>query len=336
MTLSELEHFRNLLLERENNLKELAGDAVVADGEDTSRVHNLLLQIRDALGRVEDNSFGTCRVCQGEIELHRLEVQPAVEVCLGCISDKEKELLEEELFLASKIHRALLPQSVAKIEGYEVSVKSLSARFVGGDYYDFLTERDHNPARVVIADVMGKGLPAGMLMSNIQGATRILAEEIFSPGQLITRLNGWLCRNVPVTKFVTMVCLAVVKSKDGIGELSLTNAGHWPPLVIRRDGKVEEFAATGTVLGIDESFTFGECGLKLAPGELLALYTDGVTEAESLSGEMFGYDRLREFLCSHKDDSLGTAQIRLLEAVHSFCGRHELSDDYTVILLRKI
>lgn len=145
-------------------------------------------------------------------------------------------MLEEDLYLASKIHRALLPQTIPEIEGFEVEVRSLAARNIGGDYYDFLPGADSQTFRVVIADVMGHGLPAGLLMSNLQGALRILSSDIGVPGPLVTRLNQWLCRNVPVTKFVSMVCLNLEKTSGKETQVTYTNAGHCLPILIRSDG----------------------------------------------------------------------------------------------------
>ena len=178
------------------------------NSNEAQKVQSLLGEIKAALGRVEDQSFGTYVVCKGTVELYRLEVQPVAEICLTYITDKEREQLEEGLFLASKIHRALLPQSIEKIDGFDIAAKSLAARSIGGDYYDFLPSSNNGPTRIVIGDGMGSGLPAGLLMSNIQGAMRILSEEIESPRVLISRLNRWLCRNIPVTKFISLACIA--------------------------------------------------------------------------------------------------------------------------------
>jgi len=335
MKLSDLEHFRNLLAEREESLRDWAECCSDVEEEETRKVNELLGEIKTALGRIDDHSFGTCKVCQGTMELHRLEVQPVRQVCLDCISPEEKSQLEEELFLASKIHRALLPQNVERIDGFDIAVKSLAARIVGGDYYDFLPSADGSLVRVVIADTMGKGLPAGLVMSNLQGALRILASEIESPAELLTSLNHWLCRNIPVESFVSMACIALRSGPDGSTEVVQANAGHCPSIVVRADGSVELLRATGTFVGVHEDFTFTEERLTLSPGDLLVLYTDGVTEAESPHDDMFGDERLVEFLCERRADPLNTIVEDLTNEILFFSDRPDMADDFTVIAMRK-
>jgi sigma-B regulation protein RsbU (phosphoserine phosphatase) len=336
MTLADLEHFRKLLLQREENVTEWLDSSGGMRREDASKARALLEEIKGALGRVENKTFGECKVCKGEVELHRLEVQPTREICLACISKEEQTELEEELSLASKMHRALLPQTIEKIEGFEVAVRSLSARTVGGDYYDFLPASDGGTTRVIIADTMGKGIPAGLLMSNIQGALRVLSEEIESPRLLVSRLNQWLCRNVPVTKFMSLACIALESGLREETRLAYSNAGHCPPILARTDGSIHLLEPTGGVLGVHQGFNYEEQSLILSPGDLLLLYTDGITEAESSRGEMYGDDRLMNFVKTYRSDPLQSFVDALLAEVRSFSERPELGDDFTVIALRKV
>ena len=335
MTLSDLEHFRNLLAERSDNISEWLGRHSTASADDVHKAEILLKQIRDALGRVESHNYGTCKVCQGSVELHRLEVQPVTEVCLECISKQEQEQLEYELHLASKIHRALLPQTMNRIEGFNVAVKSMAARFVGGDYFDFLPESDNGVARIVIADVMGKGIPAGLLMSNVQGALRVLAEDIPAPGSLVARLNSWLCRNVPVTKFVSLACVGVESGVRPKSQLSLANAGHCPPILARANGTVELLEPTGGVLGVHEGFEYRECYHELQSDDLLLLYTDGVTDATNADGKMFEEAGLVDFVKANHSKPVEQLLDDLWSTVRAFTDKPELDDDYTVIALRK-
>jgi serine phosphatase RsbU (regulator of sigma subunit) len=335
MTVSDLENFKSLLLEREHNLASWLDSSASVKEDDIGRVRILLGQIKEALERVENQTFGECKACKGEVEHHRLEVQPVTEVCLDCISKQEQTQLEEELFLASKIHRALLPQSVEQVEGFEVKAMSLAARTVGGDYYDFLPSANGESVRVVIADVMGKGLPAGLLMSNVQGALRVLSEEIESPSLLMARLNQWLCHNVPVTKFISLVCVSLLPRSGEDGNITYTNAGHLSPLLFRKGGAVESLEPTGGVLGVHEDFTYEERDLTMSPGDLLLLYTDGVSEAENQQGDMFEEERLIEFVRRRSASSLEIILDGLLNNVRKFCGKEELGDDFTVIALRK-
>ncbi len=334
MTISDLEHFKGLLTEKEQNLTELLAGAACCDEGEVRKVHLLLEQIRQALTHVENHSYGECSVCHKEVELHRLEIQPVESVCLGCISKQDREILEDELFVASKIHRALLPQNVSKIEGVELVVRSFAAGSVGGDYYDVLPAANGGLTRVVIADSMGKGIPAGLLMSNLQGALRILAEDIESPASLVTRLNHWLCRNVPVIKFVSLACIGLRPENGSDVRAVYVNAGHCPPILLRTDGSVERLAATGAVLGVHQEFTFKEQSTVLAPGDLMLLYTDGVTEADNGQGEMFEEDRLIDFAQGRRSESLTALVDDLVDQVRQFSKDGILDDDLTVLALR--
>lgn len=335
MTVAELEHFRNLLLEREGVLNDWVDCcAEVHDGE-AAKVQALLTDIKEALGRIKTHTYGTCTVCHGTVEKFRLEVQPVQQVCLECISPEEKSLLEEELFLASKIHRALLPHHVERIDGFDVVVRSLAARVVGGDYYDFLPSENGGLHRVVIADSMGKGLPAGLVMSNLQGALRILAESYESPAALLRQLNRWLCRNIPVDNFITLACIGLQPDRDGRTLLTHANAGHCPTIVVRTDGAVELLDATGTFLGVHADFTYTEASLSINSGDLIVLYTDGVTEAENPHGDMFGDERLAEYLQARRDQPLRRIVDDLTDEVLQYSDRPEPADDFTVIAMRK-
>ena len=335
MTVAELEHFRDLLTERQQGLLGWLNlnESEYADG--ALKVRSLLTEIKDALSRVESGTFGVCVECKGDVELERLETQPVREVCLDCISPSERALLEEELTLAGKMHRALLPQQVEKIDGFEMSVRSVAARVVGGDYYDFLPSAGNGAVRVVIADAMGKGIAAGLVTSNLQGALRVLAEEIESPARLIARVNRWLCRNLPIPKFISLACIAIQPGTGRETRIRQANAGHCPPILVRADGKVELLEATGTVVGVHEDFTYDEHVSSMHPGDLLFLYTDGVTEAENSKGEMFDGDRLISYLQAARRAPISMLIGDLVSQIQSFTGRSEFDDDLTVIALRK-
>lgn len=335
MTITELQHFRDLLVEKERNLNQFLTEQGSPNPEDLRRVQGLVEDIKRALGRVENGSYGTCKVCKEGVELYRLEVQPATEICLGCISEEEKNHLEEELYLASKIHRALLPQTIQKIDGFDTAARALAARSVGGDYYDFLPTTNGPATRIVIADTMGKGIPAGLLMANVQGVLRILAGEIASPSQLMTRLNQWLCRNIPVTNFISMVSLTVEPGASPKTGLIYTNAGHCPPLLLRAKGDVERLEPDGGVLGVHQEFTYSESSAQMESGDLLLLYTDGVTEAFNSRKELFGESRLIEYLKTHRKDDASELLTGLLGELRRFTGKAELDDDLTMIALRK-
>lgn len=336
MTIGDLEHFRDLLIERQQSVIDWLENPAAAHAEEVDKARELLGEIRRALARVEDHSFGTCTVCRQSVELHRLEVQPLAQVCLGCISKEEQDRLEDDLFLANRIYRALLPQTATEIDGFDVAVRMAEARYVGGDYFDFLPPSAAvSSHRIVVADIMGKGIAAGLMMSNVQGALRILAETHASPAALVSNLNQWFCRNIPLTKFVSLVCLAVECRENGPARLVYANAGHPAPIVVRRDGSLETLQQTGAVIGVREDFGYDEAETILGPGDLLMLYTDGIIEAASPEGDMYNEDRLMGFLQPRRSHDLTTLLADLVTNVKAFAVKAQLDDDYIALAIRK-
>jgi sigma-B regulation protein RsbU (phosphoserine phosphatase) len=335
MKVADLEHFHNLLIAREQSLSTLLSPGASVGEGVTEKIRTLLKQIRDALTRIEEGSYGVCSVCHGEIENHHLEAQPVAQVCLDCLSDTEKAQLEYELLVAGKIHRALLPQVTPVIDGFDIAIESRASRSVGGDYYDFLPSPRGDKMRIVIADSMGKGIPAGLLMSNLQGILKVLSEITDSPSLLLSQLNRWLCHNIAVTKFASLACLELSLDSGSQTRLHYANAGHPAPLLFRQDGKLERLEPTGVVLGVDDAFTYDPRELHIAPGDLLVLYTDGVTEAENLDGGMYEEGRLLDYLKRKRSDSVTSLVSGLTDDILAFSGQKEFQDDFTVVALKK-
>jgi sigma-B regulation protein RsbU (phosphoserine phosphatase) len=190
--------------------------------------------------------------------------------------------------------------------------------------------------RIVIADAMGKGLPAGLLMSNLQGALRVLSSELESPAELVGRLNGWLCRNVPVTKFISLVCVGLTEVNAEDTDVTYTNAGHCPPILIRKNGDIERLEVTGGILGVYKGFTYGQRSLSLRFGDAIPLYTDGIVECENADGEQYEETRLVEYLRDRRKDPADEIISSLVADVLGYTGAAQPPDDLTAILLRKI
>jgi len=201
---------------------------------------------------------------------------------------------------------------------------------VGGDYYDFLTlGPDH--VGLVIGDVMGKGMAAALLMANLQANLRSqVAYALDEPGRLLQSVNQLFCENSPEGAFAS---LFFADYHDPTGALRYVNCGHLCALVLRRDGTLDRLAATSTVLGLFRQWdcAVGEC--RLEPDDLLALYTDGVTEAFDDQGEEFGEHRLVEALRRHRDRAPEALLSCLVDEVRAF-SPHEQHDDLTLIVAR--
>jgi len=335
MNISELEHFRALLLEREDNISELVNAGDRLREEDADKVRTLLGEIKQSLERIENGKYGECECCHGEIERFRLEIEPTSRICLDCLGAHEREILEEELHIAGKIYRALLPEKIESIQGFKIAAKSITPGTIGGDYYDFLPLPDARGMRVVIADMVGKGLPAGLLLSNLQGALRVFSEGLEKPADLILRLNQWLCRNIPMSSFVSLACFCFESPGNDGSQITYVYAGHWPPILMRTNSEAELLEPTGGILGVHKDFTFAQKTISMASGDLLFLYTDGVTESKNRRGEMYEEERLLKFLKEHRGKSPTQILDNLLQELWQFSGMSKFSDDLTIIALQK-
>jgi phosphoserine phosphatase RsbU/P len=235
---------------------------------------------------------------------------------------------EHEVAEARSIQQGLLPISIPQQPGYQIAGAWQPAQTVGGDYYDVLMF-DQATLGLCIADVAGKGLPAALLMSNLQAGVRGLASASLSPDGLCARLNSLACHNTGGDRFITLFYALL----DGPGRrLSYTNAGHNAPFLLRRDGSYQRLQAGGSVLGVfpDQKFAVGD--VQLAPGDRVVFFTDGVTEACDEAGEEFGEARLLQLLQVHRSASASQLQARILAVAGEFCRGH-WQDDATLLVL---
>ena len=240
----------------------------------------------------------------------------------------QRELQEQELRRARDIQQALLPKKIPQIRGFAVVGTSQPAHMVGGDYYDVL-RLDPDRLGICIADVVGKSVSAALLMANVQATVRAYASDAASPAMLCTRVNSVLCANTGDDKFVTFF-YGVLDGKSHC--LQYCNAGHLPPIVLRRSGGAEQLrAGGGVVLGVLRDWHYENCVLRLDPGDRLLLFTDGITEATNARDEEFGEQRLIE-AAQHGGDSAAEVNAQLLAKVNAFCDSH-LCDDATLIVV---
>ncbi|MEE9561964.1 MAG: SpoIIE family protein phosphatase [Thermoanaerobaculia bacterium] len=243
----------------------------------------------------------------------------------------EKERLEREVELAAEIQRRLLPTDFPRLEGFELVGWSRPARHVGGDYYDFLSLAEDR-VTAVLADVSGKGLPAALMVSTIHSALRLLLDHFRVGPELIARLNHHITDSSAPNKFITLLAAEIDPRR---GEVSYVNAGHNPALLLRAGGEVEELEAGGFPLGLfaESSYTGGS--LTMAPGDLLCIYSDGITECESPDESEFGAERLVDLLESVGNRPLPEVVQAVDDAVTTFAAGQSQGDDQTLVLLRR-
>ena len=241
---------------------------------------------------------------------------------------RERDALEREMNVAREVQRELLPRAAPRFEGLELAGVCRPAIAVGGDYYDYLRHADGRPG-LVIADISGKGVPAAILMASLQASVRSLFPTAADPGQLHERLNHALCGSSSTARYATAF---LADFDPGARRLTYSNAGHLPALVIR-GAQTLRCQEGGIPIGLFDGATYDTGALTLEPGDLLALFTDGVTEAPGPDDEEFGEDRLADLLRARKDGSLEAAVQAVLDALLAW-GGPAAHDDVTLVLAR--
>jgi sigma-B regulation protein RsbU (phosphoserine phosphatase) len=235
---------------------------------------------------------------------------------------------QRELEEARRIQRTLLPAVLPQMDGFELAASWQPASGVGGDCFDAIRFSSHRLA-LSIADVVGKGIPAALLMSNLQAAVRAFATEAARPAELCERVNTILCGHISEGRFISFF-YCVVDSE--VGSLTYANAGHFPPALIKADGTLIRLTSGGPVLGVLPAGTYESGTSAFGPGDRLILYTDGITEARSETDEEFGDERLLSMALEHRACSAPALQARLVDAVATFTGRR-FTDDATLMVL---
>jgi serine phosphatase RsbU (regulator of sigma subunit) len=243
---------------------------------------------------------------------------------------QQRDEYEQDLTLASQVQRQVLPKPPV-VPGIELAAAMQTARLLGGDYYDFYPISD-NVVDIVIADVAGKGAAASLLMPSLAVVLRLRARELSGPAAIIKDLDGVLKQITGPATFVTMFYARVNPS---LRTLQYANGGHNPPLLIRtRTNETQTLEASGPIVGILPDAQFSDTVVKLEPGDILTLFTDGVTEQENENEDQFSLDRLKDLILSKEKDSAASLVADVTEAVFTFAGTKEQEDDLTVVVAK--
>jgi serine phosphatase RsbU (regulator of sigma subunit) len=245
--------------------------------------------------------------------------------------EAEKQRLEGELGAARRIMSALLPEEAPRIAGWELVPHIVSCTEVGGDLYDVFTLPDGR-VMVAVGDVAGKGLGAALLVSSLLPLLRGLAGPCEDIAALVARLDAVL---FPVTEPVRYATLFMGVLDPASGRFEYVNAGHNPPCVVRADGTVETLAPTGLPVALVGEGTWTSRVLELAPGDLLALFTDGIPEAWNEAEDEYGDERLLALLATQRGCEAAQVREAVLEDLRGFVGEARASDDVTLVLVRR-
>lgn len=243
----------------------------------------------------------------------------------------EKERMERELELAADIQRRLLPTVFPRLEGFELTGWSRPARHVGGDYYDLLRVRDGRVA-AVLADVSGKGLPAALMVSTVHSALRLLVDQAEVGPELVGRLNHHIAESSAPNKFITLM---LAELDPGRSQVRYVNAGHNPALHVRPSGEARELESGGLPLGLFDGSTYEAGRIDLGVGDLVCIYSDGITESTSPQDEEFEVERLVDLLGRNRDRPLPEIVGSIDTAVTEFADGLNQGDDQTLVLIRR-
>ena len=239
--------------------------------------------------------------------------------------------LKNDLEIAREIQKAMLPPGRFRAPGADVAGFSRPANTVGGDFYEILPLGD---GRLVTAvgDVAGKGSPASLLMALLLAMMRTLNDEDLDPAALIARLNVQVCRQAPGNRFITLFYSVMDLAT---GELTYVNAGHTPPLLLRENGSVQRLQDGGVALGMFDGSSFQTGRIRLEHDDLLAIYSDGITEAENPRGDPFDERGLETVLTAERRNNVAATCTAVVRAVERHTADTRLADDLTLLLLRR-
>jgi sigma-B regulation protein RsbU (phosphoserine phosphatase) len=239
---------------------------------------------------------------------------------------------KSELEIAANVQQKLFPRNPRPLETLDYAGQCVAAREVGGDYYDFLDVGDQN-AGFVLADVSGKGVPAALIMANLQACFRSQAPgALLRPSEVLQAVNKHFLNSTAAERFATLFFGVY---NDRTRKLRYVNCGHCPPLLLRASGEIERLQPTATMLGAFPNWTCAEAATEIRFGDYLVLYSDGVTEAGIEAGEEFGDERLLETLLGNQWKPAATLVESVVDAVTRFSNGSR-SDDVTVVALRGI
>jgi sigma-B regulation protein RsbU (phosphoserine phosphatase) len=262
------------------------------------------------------------RSTRDRLEQRNLELERSVER-----ESAQVQMQKQELERAREIQEGLLPKQIPQLAGFEVSAAWRPAREVSGDYFDVFRLGESQVA-FCVADVVGKGVSAALLMANVQAAVRAFASEHVSPAELCGKVNRLLCENVAAGKFVTFL-FGILDC--GSRRLVYCNAGHPDPILITK-GAAAALDGSGAVLGVFPSWQYKNEVVELAEGDRFLVFTDGITEAEAPDEVEFGEERIAVFAARHRTESATELSRLLLDRVDAYCQSH-FHDDATLVVV---
>jgi serine phosphatase RsbU (regulator of sigma subunit) len=247
--------------------------------------------------------------------------------------EQAERMMARDLDQAADIQRRFLPSSPPVVPGADIAGYNAPCRTVGGDYYDFFSY-DNGRVAMALGDVSGKGMPASLMMMGLQARVQqALIDEPQDLGAAMTRINKITCPKCPSNRFITFFFCVMDPSS---GQLAYANAGHNPPLLVRANGEIELLPGGGPPLGILSIASYAEQQVKMEPGDLLAIYSDGVTEAQSPKEEEFGEDRFGETLAANRIRPAMEIMNAVNAALEAWAEGGPPADDITLVVAKRV
>jgi sigma-B regulation protein RsbU (phosphoserine phosphatase) len=241
-----------------------------------------------------------------------------------------KKKLEEELLIARNIQQSFLPAEDPNLPGFDISGINIPSEQVGGDYYDFIPIVE-NQIGVAIGDVAGKGIPAALIMASFRASLKAEIRNNYAIRTICFKVNNLLYESLERENYVTAV-YGVLDIKNKV--FTFSNAGHNPPILRKKEGKIRHLTEGGLALGVIQNSEYKERALNLKPGDVILFYTDGVTEAKNESEEEFGTKRLEKILVENPDLKAKELQDKIYQEVRGFTGTESREDDLTMIIIK--
>ena len=314
---------REQLVDRRQKL-----ETAIIDSDEDAELLRLLGEVDAALGRMDDGSYGLCDVCHDPIESDRLLADPLVRLCLGDLTSAQQQALQEDLELAAHIQRGLLPAPNVSVDGWEACFHYEAAGPVSGDYCDLIKAEDGS-LYFIFGDVSGKGIAASLLMAHLHAMFRTLVSVGLPLKNMMERASRVFCESTLPTQFATLVC----GRADGNGEVEICNAGHLPPIVVRR-GEVTHIESTGLPIGVFCDEKFAANNLKLDAGDTLFLFTDGLSETLDTAGIEYGRERLARLISQVHAEQPRAMVDACVDDLSKYRGGTPRLDDVTMMAVR--
>ncbi len=326
METTTLDSVRHQLEDRRGRLREAIAE--LGSSDDLVR---LLQQVDSALGRMGADDFARCLVCREHVDDEEVVLNPLAQYCLCKLSPPQQRALEQDLGVAWKIQSALLPDPDLRAEGWRFHYRYEPAGPVSGDYCDlWAPTRDGRGTYFFVGDVSGKGISASLLMAHLHAGLRSRLDGRIELPELVAHANRLFLGHSIASHYATLVSGRAMAD----GEVEIVNAGHCPPILLRRDG-LETVDSSGLPIGLVDGRPYEIRRLRLAPGEALFLYTDGLTEARAQDGSDYGSERLEALLRARYGQSPRELAAGARADLRRFLAGSHQTDDLTILVVQR-